>query len=171
MKRSSVPLPWAKFNSFVGNHKNQVLVAYRPCPICGSLECKTILVFDDFQFFSDSVENPKRTEIREVQCQKCHAVYLNPCYTSTGFDILFAEAGQSYGSTQGRPKEQQGWLAKRGLLDEGSVFLDVGCYDGRFLDRLPNNIRKIGVDIDAPSITRGQERCGDNIELICYWNC
>jgi hypothetical protein len=48
----------------------------------------------------------------------------------TGFNILFAEAGQSYGSTEGRPHEQTKWLADRGLLDEGKVFLDVGCYDG-----------------------------------------
>ncbi|MDI1231805.1 MAG: class I SAM-dependent methyltransferase [Methylobacter sp.] len=167
MKNKSLNLPWAKINSFTGNHTSPALTTYRPCPICGGLHSRTLLVFDDFQFYSDSAEQPKRTQIREVQCQSCHAVYLNPCYTNTGFDYLFAEAGQSYGSTDGRPQEQIDWMVTRGLLDDDKVFLDAGCYDGRFLSGLPKSIRRIGVDIDAPAITRGQERYGsDGVELI-----
>ena len=36
------------------------------------------------------------------------------------------------------------------------VFIDVGCYDGNFLSKLPENIKKVGVDIDAPAIERGR---------------
>lgn len=167
MKITSLNLPWATIDSFVGNNTSPALTAHRPCPICGSLHYQTLLVFDDFQFYSDSAENPKRTRIQEVQCQNCHACFSNPCYTSTGFDYLFAEAGQSYGSSEGRPQEQIHWMATRGLLDNGKIFLDVGCYDGRFLNVLPKSIRRIGVDIDAPAIARGQARYGsDGIELI-----
>ncbi|WP_432743824.1 class I SAM-dependent methyltransferase [Methylobacter sp. G7] len=167
MKNKSLNLPWAKIDSFVGNHTSPALTVHRPCPICGTLHCRTLLVFDDFQFYSDSEEQPKRAQIREVQCQSCHAVYLNPCYTSSGFGYLFAEAGQSYGSTEGRPQEQINWMGVRGLLDEGKIFLDAGCYDGRFLSGLPKSIRRIGIDIDAPAIVRGQERYGlDGVELI-----
>jgi len=167
MKNVSSSLPWAKIDSFIGNYSSPTLTSYRPCPICGCLQCRSLLVFDDFQFFSDSAEHPKRAQLREVQCLNCHAIYLNPCYTSIGFNYLFAEAGQSYGSTEGRPKEQVNWLANRGLLNEGKVFLDVGCYDGRFLSYLPNNIHRLGVDIDAPAIFRGQERYGaDGVQLI-----
>lgn len=167
MKSASLALSWAKIDSFIGNHSSPTLTAYRSCPICGNLDSRSLLVFDDFQFFSDSVVSPKRAQIREVQCQSCHAVYLNPCYTTTGFGYLFAEAGQSYGSTEGRPKEQVDWLASRGLLDEGKTVLDAGCYDGRFLSFLPKNIRRIGVDIDLPAIARGQEKYGsDGVHLI-----
>jgi SAM-dependent methyltransferase len=124
-------------------------------------------VFEDFQFFSDSAEYPKRTNIKEVQCQTCHAIYLNPCYTTEGFGYLFAEAGQSYGHSEGRPQEQIDYLANRIGFDDGKIFLDIGCYDGQFLSYLPNNIRRIGIDIDEPAIERGRDRHGENgIEFI-----
>lgn len=167
MNNKSDTLPWTRIDSFVGNKSNPALTTYRPCPICGSLHYRNILTFNDFQFFSDSTEYPKRTVIQNVQCQDCHAVYLNPCYTTIGFDYLFSEAGRSYGSTEGRPAEQREWLDKRNLLDEGTVFLDVGCYDGRLLSHLPKNIRRVGVDIDEPAIKQGQARYGsEGVELI-----
>ena len=161
-------LTWSKIDSFVGNHTHATLLHYRPCPICGSLQLpRTLLIFDDFQFYTDSAIEPKRAKIQEVQCQNCYGVYLNPCYSVTGFDCLFSEAGQSYGSTDGRAQEQIDWLFNRDLLCEGKVFLDVGCYDGKFLHALPKNVRRQGIDIDAPAIARGQERYGaDGIELI-----
>jgi SAM-dependent methyltransferase len=160
-------LPWSEIDSFAGNHTHAALLNHRSCPICGSLYYRTLLVFDDFQFYTDSTEAPKRARIQEVQCQNCHGIYLNPCYSTTGFRYLFAEAGQSYGSTDGRPQEQIDWLFSRGLLDEGKAFLDAGCYEGRFLSVLPKGIRRLGVDIDAPAIARGQGRYGANgVELI-----
>ena len=167
MESTSLNLPWARIDCFVGNHTSPVLSAHRPCPICGSLHYRVLLLFDDFQFYSDSAEDPKRTQIREVQCQNCHAVYLNPCHSITAFRYLFAEAGQSYASTEARPQEQIDWLATRGFLDDGKVFLDAGCHEGRFLSVLPESIRRLGVDIDAPAIARGQERhASDGVELI-----
>lgn len=160
-------LPWAKIDSFIGNCTHAALLNRRACPICGSLHDQTLLVFDDFQFYTDSAVEPKRAKVQVVQCQDCHGVYLNPCYSKTGFRYLFAEAGQSYGSTEGHTAEQISWLSGRGLLDEGKVFLDAGCYEGKFLSLLPKGIRKLGVDIDAPAISRGQVCYGtDNLELI-----
>jgi len=34
--------------------------------------------------------------------------------------------------------------------------LDVGCYDGRFLNMLPAHVRKFGVDMDVAAIERGR---------------
>jgi hypothetical protein len=167
MQKNDNSRSWAKIESFVGNQTHPALLIHRPCPICGSLQDQTLLVFDDFQFYTDSSSEPKRVQIRESQCQNCYAVYLNPCYSASGFRYLFAEAGLSYGSTERRPLEQIDWLYSRGLLDDGKIFLDAGCYEGRFLSCLPKGIRRLGVDIDAPAIVRGQERYGtDGIELI-----
>jgi len=77
---------------------------------------------------------------------------------------LFEEAGCSYGATEQRPQEQIEWLATRGLLEPGKVFLDVGCYDGRFLSNLPSAVERVGVDVDAPAIARGRQR-DPNISL------
>ena len=158
---------FSKIDSFVGNSSSQVLAAYRPCPICGKLKSDNVITIDDFQFFSDSAELPKRTQVSVVQCRHCHALYLNPCYTPTGFGYLFEEAGQSYGSTADRQIEQVEWITVRGLLEKCTVFLDVGCYDGTFLRHLPNYVRRIGVDIDKSAIDRGNSRLfGYGIEFM-----
>ena len=160
-------LHWSQVDSFAGNSTSAALTALRPCPICGSERFRTVLQFDQFQFYSDSGEFPKRVDLKEVQCLGCFAYYLNPCYSEYGFQVLFAEAGCSYGSTEAHAQEQIDWLGAHGLLRSGSRFLDAGCYDGRFLTKLPADLEKIGVDIDAPAIERGRQQFGkQNIEFI-----
>lgn len=149
---------WAKINSFVGNTSSNAAGFNRPCPICGSLDSKTVLELSDFQFYSDSKDIPKRFNVTEKMCLSCFALYLNPCYSDFGFSALFGEAGQSYGSTLDHTNEQIDWLKNHGLLNDGAHLLDVGCYDGAFLSRLPKNIKKVGVDIDEPAIKRGRKR-------------
>ena len=163
----SSDISWRRVDSFPGNHSSPATTELRPCPICGSNRSRSILQFDQFQFFSDSKDVPKRVDIRHAQCLDCFALYLNPCYTSYGFEVFLAEAGASYGSTLGRPKEEIDWLASRGLLKSGSRFLDAGCYDGGFLAHLPENVERIGVDIDEPAIARGRKAFGPKgIQLI-----
>jgi SAM-dependent methyltransferase len=161
MSQTKSKIRWSTIDSFVGNSTSQSLTFHRPCPICGSLRTRTILALNDFQFFSDSATLPKRVDIHQCMCLDCHAIYMNPCYSTYGFKVLFAEAGQSYGSTEGRPLEQIDWLEQRSLIQPGSRLLDVGCYDGSFLARLPEYVQKLGVDIDAPAIERGQKQHAD----------
>jgi len=147
---------WSNINSFTGNHASKSLGYHRPCPICGSLKPKVVLELNDFQFYTDSSEEPKRYNVREVMCQNCHALFLDPCYSNHGFKVLFAEAGQSYGSAMEHTLEQIEWLGNHELLNAGARVLDVGCYEGFFLSRLPDNVKKLGVDIDQPAIERGR---------------
>lgn len=150
-------LKWNKINSFRENHSSEVLSHFRPCPICGSIDSKTVLGMNGFQFYSDSGCNPKLFDVRESICFSCFAIYQNPCYSEYGFNILFSEAGQSYGSAQEHTDEQILWLKENMLLDDGIFLLDVGCYDGSFLSQLPSRVKKIGVDIDDPAIERGRQ--------------
>ncbi|MBI5827509.1 MAG: class I SAM-dependent methyltransferase [Deltaproteobacteria bacterium] len=147
-------LSWNRVDSFNANRTSP----YRPCPVCGSIQSRTITVFNGFQFFTDSAEEPKRADVCQCLCLDCFALFMNPGYSSYGFKTLFAEAGCSYGSMSGRADEQRDWLDGRGLLGEGKRVLDVGCYDGGFLSKLPENVLKTGVDIDGPAILRGRER-------------
>ncbi len=155
---------WKKINNST-NKDNTSLLIYRPCPICKADNCKTLLKLDNFQFFSDKIE-AKQVDINEMQCKSCGAIYLNPCYSNKGFEVLFEEAGQSYGSTEARPIEQANWLNKYNLLQDGHSVLDIGCGTGNFLASLPDNVLKIGVDIDIPSINFAQEQ-HKNIKFIC----
>jgi len=160
-------IEWASIDACCGNFTSTELAAYRPCPVCGSINSRIVTEFSDFQFFSDSNQQPKRLDVKENQCLDCFALYLNPCYTQFGFKVLFAEAGRSYGSTDGRQQEQIKWLDDHGLLKANTLILDAGCYDGQFLASLPDNVQKVGVDIDLPAIELGRKRYHDKgIEFI-----
>ena len=137
-------------------------VAARPCPLCGGLRHRPLLEFEDFQFYVDTPVSTRVT-IRQVQCRSCFAAFMNPVFTPEGFAVLFARAGASYpsyGSTGQREAAQMAWLETRGLLAPGRTLLDVGCFEGAFLSRLPEGARGIGVDIDAPAIGRAERRHG-----------
>lgn len=155
---------WKKIN-VINNSNNKLLLMERPCPVCQHDQTSTVLTLNNFQFFSDSEHNPKQATLQEQICENCHALFLNPCYSNTGFSILFEEAGQSYGSTQQRPLEQFNWINDRVKL-KNSSFLDIGCGSGSFLASLPNNIKKVGVDIDQQSIDIAKKNNSD-ITFIC----
>lgn len=167
-EHEAVDLVWRRVDSFVGNATSPDLLAQRPCPLCGAAAARPVVELGDFQFFTDSAEQPKRVAIRTVQCRCCFALFMNPCYSARGFGVLFAEAGCSYGSTPGRAAEQVTWLASRGLLGPGVRLLDVGCHDGAFLATLPSSLQRIGVDVDRGAIAEGRRRLGRRgIELHC----
>ena len=147
-------------NSLKSNGYNDTKAAYgynRACPICASLNHRVIHEFNDFQFYCDSNKVSKRYDVRNVQCFDCFAVFMDPCYSETGFKVLFNEAGKSYGSLSHHTAEQIAWLDKRGLIEAETNILDVGCYDGSFA-RLPNNLMKYGVDIDEGAIELGKSK-------------
>ena len=152
---------WGTVDAFRGNTTSPALAAYRPCPVCGAIRWQTVVPFRDFQFYSDSDLVPKRHSFDVCQCQGCLALFTNPCLTPYGFRTLSDEAGQSYGVSPGRFDEQIGWMSERGLLADGTTLLDVGCSEGGFLLKLPGSIRRIGVDIDQPSIDRALAARGD----------
>lgn len=132
---------------------------WRPCPVCGCERHRPILEYQNFQFYTDAAV-PKQTTIRQVQCLECFAAFMNPVFNPAGFAVLFAEAGASYGSTSGRQTEQLQWLKEHGLLEPKTTLLDIGCYEGSFIGKLPAGIKGIGVDIDAPAIERAKLRFG-----------
>jgi SAM-dependent methyltransferase len=115
---------------------------------------RSVVPFRDFQFYSDSHVVPKRHNFDVCQCRQCLALFTNPCLTSYGYEALADEAGQSYGVSSGRFGEQIQWMAERDLLTHGTTLLDVGCGDGGFILKLSDTLRRIGVDIDRPSIER-----------------
>ena len=133
---------WSSLTNKKNNLDQSKLGCFRNCPICDSKNSKKIFELENFQFYSDSETLNKQFSIKENICFDCFAIYLNPVYTEYGFQVLFDQAGQSYGVLESHILEQINWLNQRNLLDEGSSILDVGCYDGEFLSKLPNNIFK-----------------------------
>lgn len=154
---------WKEINIIHNN--NNSLLETRKCPVCGHESSKKIFEIENFQFFSDS-NIAKQVDIKNVQCENCLTVFMNPSYSKEGFSVLFEEAGMSYGSSEGRPQEQVRWLKNRKLLKSNIKVLDVGCGSGNFLQALPEDVNKIGVDIDKNSIDIAQEHNKD-IKFIC----
>lgn len=155
-------------DSFVGGHSSSALTHYRPCPLCHSVRAKTVFYLDDFQFFSDSSQLPKRVDIKQQLCLDCSTLFMNPAYSTYGFEVVFQEAGLSYGGSERTYHEQVSWLKRKNLLAPGSLILDVGCYEGKFLSMLPKETKCIGVDIDEMAILRAQEKNGSSrIKFEC----
>lgn len=134
-------------------------MSWRVCPVCGGERHRTLFQYDDFQFYTDAPHS-KQATIRQVQCARCFSVFMNPVFTPEGFAALFAEAGASYGSTSSRQEEQIAWLTTHRLLAPGGTLLDIGCYDGTFIGKLPEGVKGIGVDIDEPAVARASRRLG-----------
>ena len=158
---------WKKIDFAKAQSGDARYVTHRHCPICDNDEATVINQMKGFQFYTDDVIN-KQVDITNVQCKSCKALYMNPAYSPAGFDVLFREAGCSYGMTDGRTKEQLDWLNARNLLQDQKTFLDVGCGDGALMKCLPDGIRCIGVDIDLFSIEKARKNNShQNVEFIC----
>lgn len=161
-------LEWTPISNSSVTCNNELFSYYRPCPICGALKSRNVWNIEQFQFFTDSKEYAKRIDIYVHQCMQCYALYLNPVYSKLGFDILFNEASQSYGSSIERNQERVNWLTKHQLLKEGQHILDVGCYDGKFLSMCPDKLKRTGVDVDQTVINRNREKFKTSgIEFFC----
>ena len=159
-------ISWANIDSYKGNYSSPELLSYRQCPICASPRNKTVMVLNDFLHYTDSTVKPKLVEIHQRQCRDCYAIYMNPCYSSYGFKVLFEEAGQSY--ILNKTDEQIEWLKNKVNLTDGIKLLDVGCHNGMFLSKLPDYVKRTGIDINQSAIEDGRRRFRDaGIELIC----
>lgn len=157
----ALPQPaFAQIDSFAPIQRTPTAMMRRPCPVCGAVHDHTVIQYDDMQFFSDSAEVGKRADVRQVRCGVCHTLFMNPCYSASGFGELFAEAGMTYGARELRKEEQLDWLRARDLLWADARYLDVGCYLGDFLAALPSTIDGVGVDIDPLIIARAQKERG-----------
>jgi SAM-dependent methyltransferase len=165
--RAARAVDWRPIDTAAPGFSDPRLLSHRPCPICGADRARTVVEYSDFQFFSDSASTPKRADVRDRECLACGAIYMDPVYTAFGYECLLGEAGQSYVGSAGRPEEQARWLQDRGLLARDAAVLDAGCFDGRFLAELGPELRKVGVDLDAPALERARARlAGQRVELV-----
>ena len=99
-------IKWSFVNSFKKNTKSKLSENYRNCPICDYSKSKNVLSVENILYYSDSDTKSKLFDLNQKICLKCYAVFTNPCYSDSGFEILFSEAGKSYGSMAAHTDEQ-----------------------------------------------------------------
>ncbi|HKK13419.1 MAG TPA: class I SAM-dependent methyltransferase, partial [Gammaproteobacteria bacterium] len=79
---------------------------------------------------------------------------MNPCYSRSGFQKLFARSGASYGAPMWKYRRRADWLMQTLELDAGMTVMDLGCHDGRLLSLLPPELDRVGLDVDATVLAR-----------------
>jgi SAM-dependent methyltransferase len=126
------------------------LVMHRNCPVCGVDLPSPVWTYPKLQYYDDGVD--KRIDYTVVKCGSCDALYMNPTFSEHGLSVLLEMAALSYGSSQGRFGEIQGWLENRIPESCLRAVLDVGCFDGAFLRSLPDSTHRIGIDFDERAI-------------------
>ena len=103
-------------------------------------------------------------------CDTCHLIFRWPTLGRAELNVLYAGgAGDTWG---GPPTKREDWhIAERWLhrvLSKGSAILDVGCFDGGFLDRLGDAYERYGIEIHPAACqraeTKGITMIGTNFE-------
>lgn len=130
-----------------------VTIAFRPCPVCGAVECEPL----HRQSFVVPDDHPLTNGYDVVACQACGMVYADSTVNQAGYDSfysrfskypderdnytgggrLLAESGPPW--DRARLQETATILA-RFLADTKTPILDVGCANGTLLVEL----RKLG---------------------------
>jgi 2-polyprenyl-3-methyl-5-hydroxy-6-metoxy-1,4-benzoquinol methylase len=159
-------IDWGKV-TFIES-KDESFVNLRTCPICKYSLYEVMLTISNFQFFIDKTDAATQIDYRVVQCSKCKALFTNPAYSSKGFMKLFKLAGLSYGHNNPQRIDLIiEDLIKHNCLKDSSVVLDFGCGSGDLLGKMPRNLKRIGLDIDAFSISNAKKKYGTTeIEFI-----
>ena len=106
------------------------------------------------------------------RCPSCHLVFRSPVLSKSELDALYTEGSGDAWSGSGR--QRRDWvIAKRWLdkaLPTGATLLDVGCFDGGFLEFMGSRYRRFGVEINALAIekarSKGIEIVGDDLDVL-----
>lgn len=154
-------LSWAEIDSFKGNFTSSALTFSRPCPVCRSIDFRSFFTINDFQFYTDSDQNPKRMKVSQCRCLKCGTLYMNPCYSKFGSEILFKESGKSFGAPMWKYEKRINWILDNTNLSEKTTILDLGCHEGELLSMFPYSFKKVGVDINQFSLNAGKKKYPD----------
>ena len=93
------------------------------------------------------------------RCKVCHLYFRWPRLSKRKLDELYKEADPN--NWQYKPTHRKDWkLAATWLnskLVQGKI-LDIGCWDGKFLDYLGKNWQGFGVEINEVALQKAKER-------------
>jgi len=138
--------------------------SFPPCPDC-SAETRLIGPIPATDIFAGrSLEHPLPGGML-YRCRRCLLGFRWPRLVKGELDALYKEGDENTWSTSGDARTD--WLTARDwirqVLPEGSRILDVGCFDGGFLEPLSASYRCCGVEIHPKARDRAKQK---GIEVI-----
>jgi len=98
-------------------------------------------------------------------CPNCHLNFRYPRPSKRTLDRLYTDG--SANAWENPADRRRDWAVARQILDDPTVarsVLDVGCFDGGFLDSLGSRWGLHGVEIHPTAAARAEER---GVEIIC----
>jgi SAM-dependent methyltransferase len=104
-------------------------------------------------------------------CATCHVSFRWPLTPKEKLDALYRQAELSNWSYE--PRRREDWIQARDWLQahhDGGSILDIGCFDGGFLEYLGEGWARFGVEINEEAARiaqgRGIEIIGNDVEAL-----
>lgn len=119
------------------------------CPQCASPATEVFGALPVGRSFAGVEQNPPLRGGSLARCHQCFLMFRTPIFPEEEYVHLY-EAG-SHAVWRSRSHRRDHQLAATALLESvssGSV-LDVGCFDGAFLRRIPQAFKRFGVEPGA----------------------
>ncbi len=128
--------------------RNRGITIRSTCPDCDSVDLSRIgAIPDAFEFAGTKLESPLPGGSL-IRCNTCCLHWRSPQPKKAELDALYRRGDT--GSWQYHPVTRRDWQITTSILrkkqDIVSV-LDVGCFDGRFLDHLGADYHRAGIEV------------------------
>jgi 2-polyprenyl-3-methyl-5-hydroxy-6-metoxy-1,4-benzoquinol methylase len=118
------------------------------CPGCGDTEPRFIdRILDGYHFGGRDLEIPISGG-GLYECNSCKLAFRSPRLTKQQIDVLYADTLiDHWGSSE---EDRPDWVIAKKIINEipsAKSILDVGCFDGQFLEFLGGDYTRYGIEI------------------------
>ncbi len=145
------------------------------CPSCGSPNLALAGTIPSSDLFAGQQLPKPRAGGALYGCRVCHLAFRFPCPSDDELNNLY-ETGCADAWTNGQARKD--WKIAKAWIDErlpvGSSILDVGCFDGGFLNTLGPGYERYGVEIQSRAAekarSRGVNRIAASYAELANWS-
>lgn len=147
-----------------GNDGQEHSIA-RICPSCGCSAPRSMGKIPASDVFAGRRLDKPLDGGGLYRCRRCRLAFRFPLRSEQELDELYQSGIEDAWSAN--PAARNDWqIAGRWLSDSlvaGSSVLDVGCFDGRFLETVGNGYRRCGIEIHSAAASRASSK---GIEIV-----